>query len=1060
MSLSTSRQQFLAYESHNEENIQYGRKGGIFISTCICIGFIIFAVLIAVLVGLIVFYITYFKISQKSADFWDDTEPFAQTGSPSPDLRLPPYVVPSFYRLKIKADLENSTFNGDVYITIKATKKVQEIVLHSKNLNITNTVTLTEQIYENVETLHTKRFKREKNSTIYENANITEQNVTDNNLNETENTTFLPVETTTTSLNTQVSHSNVRNIKIKSMVFSTGDRLILSLGSPLTPNVDYTLQISFAGQILNALTGFYKSSYTENNTDIRQLAVTQFEPTSARAAFPCFDEPMFKAKFEISIAHRQNVSVLSNMKVATEEPIESEPGWQWTHFDRSVKMSTYLVAYVLSDFNSIETSYLSKDNVTKPIRIWTRPSLISKAKYALSITPKLLALYEDVFGLPYALDKLDLIAIPDFSSGAMENWGLITFRETALVYDEKNGVPREKQNVAIDIAHELAHQWFGNLVTMKWWTDLWLNEGFATYIEYVGVNHIIPEWNMLDEFTQGKMDLLRTDALKNISPVSREVIDASEIAQKFDEISYSKSASLIRMLNHTISSQLFHEGLVIYLNKWKYQNAEENDLWQAMSQATKADPKLKDPSVTDFMNSWTRQPGYPVVNVYRNYSTGFITFTQKIFQSTKNTNKIKKDQIWRIPISYATLDVPIQNRSTAPKLWLNKRSLTTNIPLNNTNALYVNVDAIGYYRVNYDQRNWELLSKALKSNTINSPVIKAQLIDDAFNLAKSGQLNYSYALGLTTCVINGENSKMVWDLLLNNMAFLHQNLKSTSGYIYFEDYMRIILKKQLQKLNYGLTPPKDDNEAFIIENLVMWECLVESPRCLKWARDEFEKWIEKSDLDGNTIPTYLRSLVYNMAIKYGSRKEFEFFLSLFNNSTDPNVKSIIISLLPSVKDEALITLLLEKSLNELPSQYASAVWNVDPPIGTRVAQDFLIANFDRVYNKFNEMDSFMFQSVLNGAFGFIKDGNELDKLKQFAIKHKQKLMPMSQTLQKIVDTAVLRIDWIKEHSVGINEWFKQYFTTDKNTHTTTTSQEPAIENTTISLSPNATISSR
>lgn len=209
------------------------------------------------------------QISQKSADFWDDTEPFAQTGSPSPDLRLSPYVVPSFYRLKIKADLEKSTFNGDVYITIKATKKVQEIVLHSKNLNITNTITLTEQIYENVKTLRTKRFKREINNTIYENANITVQNVTNNNFNETENTTFLPVETTTASLNTQVSHSNVRNIKIKSMVFSTGDRLILSLGSPLTPNVDYTLQISFAGQILNALTGFYKSSYTENNTDIR-----------------------------------------------------------------------------------------------------------------------------------------------------------------------------------------------------------------------------------------------------------------------------------------------------------------------------------------------------------------------------------------------------------------------------------------------------------------------------------------------------------------------------------------------------------------------------------------------------------------------------------------------------------------------------------------------------------------------------------------------------------------------------------------------------------------------
>lgn len=208
------------------------------------------------------------QISQKSNDFWDETEPFGQSGKPSPDLRLPPHVVPSFYRLKIKADLEKSTFNGDVYITIRAAKKVKEIILHSKNLNITKNITLTEQIYEKVETLYSTKFKREINiNNTIQDSNTIDENVT-NSVIETETTTYIPIDTTTI-LDTQVSHSNVRNIKITSMEYSSGDRLILSLGSFLTPNIDYTLQLSFSGQILNSLTGFYKSSYVENNTDVR-----------------------------------------------------------------------------------------------------------------------------------------------------------------------------------------------------------------------------------------------------------------------------------------------------------------------------------------------------------------------------------------------------------------------------------------------------------------------------------------------------------------------------------------------------------------------------------------------------------------------------------------------------------------------------------------------------------------------------------------------------------------------------------------------------------------------
>ncbi|CAH2244796.1 jg5146 [Pararge aegeria aegeria] len=934
-------------------------------------------------------------VSQQSDDFWNEAEPFRKSSKPSPDLRLPSIITPSFYRLKIKADLETSTFTGDVLITIRASKKTTEIILHSKNLSINENVTLTEQTYQNVPT---SKLKREINATdivatteptdstvVNYNGTVSTVSIPTSEVNnvtlendtiiptlpsnaETTATTNVPVlETTMTSVK-EVTLSNVRDIKLKNMEFSTGDRLILHLETPLTPNVDYTLHMAFHGEILNTLTGFYKSTYKEDNVD-KQFGVTQFEPTSARAAFPCFDEPAFKAKFEISIAHRQNISVLSNMKIAAQEPIDSEPGWQWTHFDRSVQMSTYLVAYVLSDFKHLETSYISKDNVTKPIRVWARPSLIKNAKYALSIIPKILAFYEDVFGLPYALDKVDLVAIPDFSNGAMENWGLITFRETTLLYDEKEGVPRLKQHVAIDVAHELAHQWFGNLVTMKWWTDLWLNEGFATYIEYVGVNH----------------------------------------------------------------------------------NAEENDLWDAMSEATKSDPSLKGLSVKEFMNSWTRQPGYPVVNVNRDYDTGYVTFQQELFRNSPELSK-NKDLKWRIPISYTTMDVPTGNWSTKPKLWLNEKTLRPLLPVNQTQALYVNVDAIGYYRVNYDQRNWELLNAALESKTISSPITKAQLIDDAFNLAKAGRLNYSYALGLTTCVIDGEDSKIVWETLLDNIYYLMSNLRATSGYIYFQDYMKLLLKKQLEKVNYGLDKPKNDNEAFLIENLVVSECLVESSRCIKWTKDEFEKLI--ANPDSTDLPNYLRSLVYNMAIKHGGRREFELLWDLYLNATEPNTQHTILSNLPATRVESLITLLLEKSLTDIPNQSASILWAVDPPVGTKIAQEFLMERFDQVYEKFTKIDTFMFPIVLNSAFGNIATNADLDKLKRFALQNKEKLMPMSQTLQKIIDSAVLRINWIKKYSAGINEWLKQYVTENAtHNHTNTTPAPTLTQNITINITP-------
>ncbi|XP_048478800.1 aminopeptidase N isoform X1 [Plutella xylostella] len=1091
MTLSNSRQQFLAYESQAAEDIRYERRGGMFVTTCVCISFVVTAVIVAALVGVITYFITFFKLSQKPTNFWDEAEPFGQTTAPSADLRLSStHVVPSFYRLKLITDLDNYVFNGEVYITVKATQKVNKIILHSKGLKIHDNAKLTEQIYEKVDSLHRKKRREapiESNNSTTLNVTITETTLkTENKSEDSPNSTSTPevelqVSTTEESAtttdtpiiqndmanatDTQLTHSTAKNIKIMSVSSAPGDRLVLSLARSMQPGVDYILQLTFQGNITDSLTGFYKSEYSNAEHEKRVLGVTQFEPTSAREAFPCFDEPEFKAKFEISIAHPTNMSVLSNMKVSTEEPFPEKDNWIWTHFERSVNMSTYLVAYVLSDFKYLETFYTGQDNVNKSIRVWARPELIHKAKYALSITPKLLEYYEQIFGLPYALDKLDLVAIPDFSSGAMENWGLITFRETALLFDEVSSGPHDKQTVAIDVAHELAHQWFGNLVTMAWWTDLWLNEGFATYIEYVGVHRIHPEWNMLESFSLDKMNLLRTDALKNTSPVSREVIDASEISQKFDEISYNKGANLIRMLNHTISQELFLKGLQIYLNEWKFKNAEENDLWLAMTTAAHGQPGLTDLSVVKYMNSWTRQPGYPVLYVNRDYGTGEVRFEQKLFSTTKDPYPKMVKQIWQIPVTFTGLDNA--NYSSVPKLWLKHKTASLRANVSENEALYVNFDAIGYYRVNYDTRNWELLREALKSGKVRSNISRAQLIDDSFNLAKVGQLNYSYPLSLSTFVKEGEDSKIVWDLLLGNLGFLKHNLRSSPSYGYFLEYVQSLITKQLATLNYGDPPPASDTTALLTENLLSWECRVQTPRCLAWARQLFQQ----AQAADNVIPAYLRGLVYSVAVRHGSREDFMFLWRMFQNSTDPTVKNLVIGSLPATQDVSLINFLLEKSITEIPKQYAVYAWGMDSAIGTHIAQDFLINNWARVYQAFAKSDTFLFPEVLNGAFGSITTQEELDKLKSFAVQHKSELLPVSQTLQKLVDSATLRIGWIAQHRAEIEDWLKEYVegshaeTTGATTHistetnsnvTSTSSTTPQETATEAILAPNTT----
>merc|ERR550534_2568521 len=421
---------------------------------------------------------------------------------------------------------------------------------------------------------------------------------------------------------------------------------IVKAKTDLVQGKTYTLSIKYVGNLNDLMKGFYRSSYTDTNGEKRWLATTQFQATDARRAFPCMDEPGFKSKFKISITCHQNYTAISNAPQASNKTVDTD--YVEFEFKETEKMSTYLVAFVVSDFDYIYNQTEKKVDM----RVFAKKEAIDlgQGDYSLKAGVAILDYFGTLFGTNFPLPKQDMIAIPDFSAGAMENWGLVTYRETALLYQDGTSSTSAKQRVCLVVAHELAHQWFGNLVTPKWWYDLWLNEGFANFVEYIGIEKVEPEMDIMDQFVTADLHpTLVADSLTSSHPISVEVSHPSQIAELFDSISYGKGASVIRMMDSFLTRAKFQEGLENYLKKFAYDNAESDDLWAELTAvADKIDVK-------EIMDTWTKQMGYPVVMV--NKTGTEATFTQSRFLLDGTTDPNEKNPFnykWKIPLTYTT----------------------------------------------------------------------------------------------------------------------------------------------------------------------------------------------------------------------------------------------------------------------------------------------------------------------------------------------------------------------------------------------------------------------
>jgi tricorn protease interacting factor F2/3 len=495
-----------------------------------------------------------------------------------------------------------------------------------------------------------------------------------------------------------------RELKVKT-IEKTGVVLFISR-SVLKGRIK--LEVNFNGRN-GDLKGFYKSDYL-NNGKKEWLLTTQFEAADARAAFPCFDEPCFKATFNLSVLVDKNLEVISNTEI---KKIESKGSKKLVVFNQTPVMSTYLLYLGVGKFEFIESSV----NGIR-VRVYTTPEKLKLAKLPLEYAKKSIAFFEGYFKMKYQLPKLDLIALPDFSASAMENWGAITFRETALLCDENTSLSN-RQNIAMVIAHEISHQWFGDLVTMKWWDDLWLNESFATFAAYRAVEKIIPEWKfnlhyLLDVVDHGMV----ADSLISTHPVSVKIKSAGDIEEIFDSISYEKGSSVLRMFEDFIGEKVFRESLHDYLKRHSYANASKNDLWLSIK---KTSEKRGVRFNVSMIEEWINKPGYPMVRVEK--TEGGFNLTEKRFTLLED----KKD-FWTTPVHYAT------SEGEGFTILKKKQFIKSK-----SDWIKINFKQPGFYRALYQKKLVEKLGVMIKNGGL-SDVDAWGVENDLFVTARSGRI--------------------------------------------------------------------------------------------------------------------------------------------------------------------------------------------------------------------------------------------------------------------------------------------------------------------------------
>ncbi|CAG0880153.1 unnamed protein product [Cyprideis torosa] len=820
---------------------------------------------------------------------------------------------------------------------------------------------------------------------------------------------------------------------------------VVFTSDPLTARTDYELHLEFTGLVNGELDGLYRSKYIGANGEEKYMAVTQFESTYARRAFPCLDEPAYKSTFQITLGRKKTWQTLSNMRIIDTEENEADPEYIWDVYEETnYPMSTYLVAMaIFEDFQYTEpTDEFAIENI--PIRVWARPAVYSETQDAANQAAIILKFYNDqqFNSVEYPLPKMDMLALADFQAGAMENWGLITYRELRLTYNPRTHSARSLVGQIATIAHELAHQWFGNLVTPKWWSDLWLNEGFASYVEYLGSQQVKTDWSWWQYMRyvdlQGVLDF---DSFGSAThPISLEVETTEEISQLFDRISYQKGASLISMIVGAMGEKSFFNGIKNYLRAMKGDNAETNDLWTFLNDEAIIDNLLPEGlNISTVMNSWTLQPGYPVLHVTRAYNeTGIFSLEQEPFSLDGG---IAEESSWTIPVSYTfRSDSRTQIQKTLPKVWLLQGQWTSteresNLP--DSDWFIVNVDQTGYYRVNYDPDNWLRLSNTLTCGDFEAlPVLnRGQLIDDGFNLARVGSLDYRTVLEMSSYVFQRpEPHYLPWAALFKHLGYIERMLRGSVDHDVLMRFVRSSIEPVYETLEWLTFEDangvyEDVTQEFRRQLVIEWACTVGIEDCLNKTKVEFDQYILAQNNSYHLHPD-TQSIVLCNGIRQGNETDWERILALVD---DPEFTTIeestdLRAALACTEDQTLLLRLLDFTLNDTiirrQDARSSFVQVARSSAGGNLALQWLEENWDAVQEKYASGFS-SFSGLFSGFATVFNTEEQLEKIEKLRRSNLEDFNGATQDVDHAILNVRINVDWMKENREEVVEWLHE-----------------------------------
>ena len=721
----------------------------------------------------------------------------------------------------------------------------------------------------------------------------------------------------------------------------------LKLSQPNLKNGNHTIHIDFSGAITDAMHGLYPCYFTHDGVK-KQLFATQFESHHAREVFPCVDEPAAKAEYDLTLITRPGITVLGNMPVKSEE----ENGDSLTTtFEKTPRMSSYLLAFVIGELH--KKSARTKSGVE--VNVWATPAQNENTlDFALDIATRSIDFYDEYFGVKYPLPKSDHVALPDFSSGAMENWGLITYRESCLLADPELTPEYSRRFIATVIAHELSHQWFGNLVTMNWWNDLWLNESFANMMECVAIDALHPEWRMWEDFATNEVTAaLRRDSLDGVQSVQADVNHPDEISTLFDPaIVYAKGGRLLVMVRKLIGEEAFCAGLKSYFEKFAYKNTVGNDLWQELESAS-GQP------IVNLMNAWISQPGLPVVSVSNSHDAAILS-QERFFIGEHRPS----DALWPIPLfANQPLDVKI----------LNQKETTVSIE----KPLQLNCGLSAHFITKYDESTREYL---LKNITELPTLDKICILQDATILARAGFENSASLLPLALSLKTETNEKvfgMAAGALTELRKFVDDNdatrdsLKKISG-----EFARATF----EELGWDEKAGESDDDRERRTTALSLMMYSEDEEVLNEAKTRFNN----NKLED--LPTEIRALIISTNVRHFETPEMiENLFAAYKNTPSNDLQNDIAIGLTSTKNPETAEKILAniKDSNIIRPQDASRwfVYLIRTRESRQIAWNWLKENWAWVEDTFGEDKSY--DDFIRYAATALLTTDELNDFRQF-----------------------------------------------------------------------------